>query len=39
VPAQSSERELGLYRELAEASTFQPRASAPMENHRASPNP
>jgi curved DNA-binding protein len=39
VPAQSTERELGLYRELAEASTFQPRASAPMENHRASPNP
>jgi curved DNA-binding protein len=39
VPAQSTERELGLYRELAEASNFQPRASAPMENHRASPNP
>jgi curved DNA-binding protein len=39
LPAQSSERELGLYRELAQASTFQPRASAPMENHRASPNP
>jgi curved DNA-binding protein len=39
VPAQSSERELGLYRELAEASTFRPRASATMENHRASPNP
>jgi curved DNA-binding protein len=38
VPAQSTERELGLYRELAKASTFQPRASAPMENHHASPN-
>jgi curved DNA-binding protein len=39
VPTHSTERELGLYRELAEASTFQPRVSVPMENHRANPNP
>jgi curved DNA-binding protein len=39
VPAQSSERELGLYRELAQASSFKPRIITPLEAHHASPKP
>jgi curved DNA-binding protein len=39
VPAQSSERELALYRELAQASSFKPRAITPLEAHHASPKP
>jgi len=39
VPAQSSERELALYRELAQVSSFKPRAITPLEAHHASPKP
>jgi curved DNA-binding protein len=39
VPAQSSERELALYRELAQASSFKPRAIIPMEANHANPKP
>jgi curved DNA-binding protein len=37
VPAQSSERELELYRELAQASDFKPRTITPMEVQHAKP--
>jgi DnaJ-class molecular chaperone len=39
VPAQSSERELALYRELAQATSFKPRAITPTEAHHATPKP
>jgi curved DNA-binding protein len=39
VPAQSSERELALYRELAQTSSFKPRAITPLEAHHANPKP